>query len=121
MQLFALVSLLTLIPGLAQASNGLGDVLDPTSSPVGYLAIAFFVGAYVLVILEEQIHLPKSKPVLIAAGLIWLLIAITYQGTGMEGLAEEAVRHNLLEFSELMLFLSFSATTIFIPHQYNYM
>jgi NhaD family Na+/H+ antiporter len=61
---------------------------------------------------EESIHLPKSKPVLIAAGLIWLIIAVSYQGTGQEQLAEAAVRHNLLEFAELMLFLLVAMTYI---------
>ncbi|MDG1156191.1 MAG: sodium:proton antiporter NhaD, partial [Litorivicinaceae bacterium] len=61
---------------------------------------------------EESIHLPKSKPVLIAAGLIWLIIAVSYQGTGKEQLAEAAVRHNLLEFAELMLFLLVAMTYI---------
>jgi NhaD family Na+/H+ antiporter len=112
MQLIARVLFLALIPGLAQASDGSGDLLDLTTAPIGFLAIAIFVGAYLLVMCEEVIHLPKSKPVLIAAGLIWMLIALAYQGTGMEGLAEDAVRHNLLEFAELMLFLLVAMTYV---------
>jgi len=34
--------------------------------PAGYLAIAIFVIGYILVMLEEKIHLAKSKPMLMA-------------------------------------------------------
>lgn len=37
---------------------------------VGFAALALFAAAYVLVIAEEAIHLRKSKPVVIAAGLM---------------------------------------------------
>jgi len=108
----ARVLTLALIPGLAFASGPTGDVIDLTNHFAGFLAIAIFVFAYALVMAEESIHLPKSKPVLIAAGLIWLIIAVSYQGTGQEQLAEAAVRHNLLEFAELMLFLLVAMTYI---------
>ena len=36
-----------------------------------WLALALFVLAYVAVILEERIHIAKSKPVMLAAALIW--------------------------------------------------
>jgi len=103
---------LVLLPGLAFASGPTGEVIDLTNHLAGFLAIAIFVVSYALVMAEESIHLPKSKPVLIAAGLIWLIIAVSYQGTGKEQLAEAAVRHNLLEFAELMLFLLVAMTYI---------
>jgi NhaD family Na+/H+ antiporter len=108
----ARVLTLALFPGLAFASGPTDDVIDLTNHFAGFLAIAIFVVAYALVMAEESIHLPKSKPVLIAAGLIWLIIAVSYQGTGQEQLAEAAVRHNLLEFAELMLFLLVAMTYI---------
>ncbi|MFZ8870262.1 MAG: sodium:proton antiporter NhaD [Litorivicinaceae bacterium] len=108
----ARVLTLALFPGLAFASGPTSDVIDLTNHFAGFLAIAIFVFAYALVMAEESIHLPKSKPVLIAAGLIWLIIAVSYQGTGQEQLAEAAVRHNLLEFAELMLFLLVAMTYI---------
>ena len=80
----ARVLTLALFPGLAFASGPTGDVIDLTNHFAGFLAIAIFVVAYALVMAEESIHLPKSKPVLIAAGLIWLIIAVSYQGTGQE-------------------------------------
>ncbi|MEE2761133.1 MAG: sodium:proton antiporter NhaD, partial [Pseudomonadota bacterium] len=65
-----------------------------------------------LVIGEETLHLRKSKPVMLAAGLIWALVAIAYAGAGDTATAEVAVRHNLLEFAELFLFLLAAMTYI---------
>ena len=44
------------------------EVLDLTSHWVGYVAIVIFVAVYLVVILEERIHLRKSKPVLLGLG-----------------------------------------------------
>ena len=64
-----------LYSGVALSSSAEIPQLDLTNHWVGYSAIGLFVLAYVLVIMEEQLHLRKSKPVLLAAGLIWVLIA----------------------------------------------
>ena len=61
---------LALFPGLAFAFGLTGDVINLTNHLAAFLAIAVFIVAYALVMAEESIHLPKSKPVLIAAGLI---------------------------------------------------
>jgi len=86
--------------------------MDLTTHWAGYLAIAIFIAAYVLVIFEETIHLRKSKPVIVAAGFIWMLVAFTYITVGDTHTAEELVRHNLLEFAELFLFLLAAMTFI---------
>jgi NhaD family Na+/H+ antiporter len=86
--------------------------LDLTTHIVGYLAIALFTLAYLLVFLEEKLHLHKSKPVLLAAGVIWLMIAIVYQSRGIDHLTTEAIRHNFLEYSELFFFLLVAMTYI---------
>ena len=86
--------------------------MDLTTHWAGLLAIAIFVGAYGLVILEENIHLRKSKPMIVAAGLIWMLVAFAYMAAGDTHTAEELVRHNLLEFAELFLFLLAAMTFI---------
>jgi len=99
------------IPQLALASGG-GSALDLTGHWVGFTAIAIFVVAYALVMAEEFTHLRKSKPVILAAGLIWALIAMVYAQNGLTHDAEQAVRHNLLEYSELMLFLLVAMTYI---------
>ncbi len=86
--------------------------MNLTTHWAGLLAVALFIGAYVLVILEENIHLRKSKPVIVAAGFIWMLVAIAYAMNGDTSSAEELVRHNLLEFAELFLFLLAAMTFI---------
>ncbi|MCP4406657.1 MAG: sodium:proton antiporter [Gammaproteobacteria bacterium] len=61
---------------------------------------------------EEFTHLRKSKPVVLAAGIIWVLVALTYAGHGDTHTAEQAVRHNILEYAELFLFLLVAMTYI---------
>ncbi len=100
---------------LAFASGGSGaemNTAELTGSFFGILSLFLFVGAYSLVILEEQIHLRKSKPVLLAAGIIWILVAVTFSKMGSHHAAEEAIRHNLLEYAELFLFLLVAMTYI---------
>ncbi|MGO2245955.1 MAG: sodium:proton antiporter NhaD, partial [Halomonas sp.] len=79
--------------------------IDLTTSFIGFFAVAIFVLAYALVMAEEKIHMRKSKPVLIAAGIIWSLIGWVYVQNGMSETSEYAFRMTLLEFTELMLFL----------------
>jgi NhaD family Na+/H+ antiporter len=100
------------VPGVALAMGVTTEKLDLTNHTVGYVAIGIFVVAYLLVMVEEFTHLRKSKPVIIAAGLIWALIAYVYASQGMTHAAEIAVRHNLLEYAELMLFLLVAMTYI---------
>ncbi|MCJ8295691.1 MAG: sodium:proton antiporter NhaD [Colwellia sp.] len=101
-----------LFPSMAFASEAAHQSIDLTSHWIGYTAIAIFVLAYTLVILEEQLHLRKSKPVLLAAGLIWILIAAYYNSQGMPDAAAVAIRHNFLEYTELFFFLLVAMTYI---------
>ena len=87
-------------------------VLNLTSTWYGYLGIGIFLLAYVLVILEEAIELRKSKPVLIAAGLIWALIGLAYTQAGQPILAETAAQHVIFEYGELFLFLLVAITYV---------
>ncbi len=103
--------LLAALPGMALASTG-GNSIDLTSHWVGYTAIGIFAVAYLLVMAEEFTHLRKSKPVILAAGIIWSIIAWYYASHGFTHEAEAAVRHNLLEYAELMLFLLVAMTYI---------
>lgn len=96
--------------GSAQAATA--NTADFTRHWAGFAALAVFFVAYLLVIGEEQLHLRKSKPVMLAAGIIWALVAIAYAGAGDTETAEVAVRHNLLEFAELFLFLLAAMTYI---------
>ncbi|MBB3231257.1 sodium:proton antiporter NhaD [Halomonas stenophila] len=86
--------------------------LDLTTSFVGLLAVVIFILAYALVMAEEKIHMRKSKPVLVAAGIIWGLIGWVYVKAGISAESEHAFRITLLEFTELMLFLLVAMTYI---------
>ncbi len=85
---------------------------DFTQTIYGYLGIVIFIAAYVLVPLENHIHLRKSKPVLLAGGLIWVLVAVVYAESGDPDHVHEAIRHSLLEYAELFLFLLVAMTYI---------
>ena len=86
--------------------------MDLTASWVGIAALVTFVLAYAAVIGEEFTHLRKSKPVMLGAGIIWAIIAFEYAQRGMPHEAETAVRHFLVEFAELFLFLLSAMTYV---------
>ena len=112
----SLTGLLTLLlaaclPTAALASAGAGQA-DYTGHWAGWLTVALFVVAYLFVIAEESLHLRKSKPVMVAAGLIWATVALVYAANGDTHTAEQAVRHNIEEYGELFLFLLAAMTYI---------
>jgi NhaD family Na+/H+ antiporter len=112
MKIFTFLSLLSL-PFFSFASGDVtGTHLDLTQHWVGYFALILFALAYVLVMLEEKIHLRKSKPVVLAAGIIWAIIAFVYQQGHIDHVVEQALRHNILEYAELFLFLLVAMTYI---------
>lgn len=86
--------------------------MDLTTHWVGIACVAIFVFAYVVVVAEEFTHLRKSKPVMLAAGIIWALIGYQYASVGAGHEAEEAVKHFLVEFAELFLFLLAAMTYV---------
>jgi Na+/H+ antiporter NhaD/arsenite permease-like protein len=96
----------------AEIAAEVNETLDLTRHWVGYTALVVFVIAYTVVILEERLHLRKSKPVIVAAGIIWALIAAIHAHHGNPEIVEEVVRHNLLEYAELFLFLLAAMTYI---------
>jgi NhaD family Na+/H+ antiporter len=61
---------------------------------------------------EEFTRLRKSKPVLLAAGIIWIMIAWIYVQNDMPDAVGIAVRNNILEYAELLLFLLVAMTYI---------
>ncbi len=103
--LLVVLSVLGITPAWA-SSSGSAITLDMTDATLGILALVLFAFAYAFVIAEEFIHLRKSKPVMLAAGIIWVLVAIIAKGVdGGEGIVDAAISHNLMEYSELFLFL----------------
>ncbi len=110
-----IVTLMTLLLLPAIAWAGAGDastVVDLTKTVYGYLGVIIFVALYALVPLEDVIHLRKSKPVMLAAGLIWVLVALAYAKIGDTHTAHAAIKHSLLEYAELFLFLLAAMTYI---------
>ncbi|MDC9727021.1 MAG: sodium:proton antiporter NhaD [Candidatus Thioglobus sp.] len=103
---------LLLLPLSSFANASVGESLDLTSHWVGYTALALFALAYILVMVEEFTHFRKSKPVILVAGVIWGLIGWVYASHGLPHSAEVALRHNLLEYAELFLFLLVAMTYI---------
>ena len=95
----------------AYASAG-GTTVDLTTSVYGIIAVIIFIIAYSLVIGEEFLHLRKSKPVLVAAGIIWVLVGMAYNSIGEPHAAGIAVKHNIEEYAELLLFLLAAMTYI---------
>jgi Na+/H+ antiporter NhaD/arsenite permease-like protein len=75
-----------------------------TTTAAGLLAVAVFVIAYGFVIAEEFTNMRKSKPMVIAAGIIWVLVAVAAARAGLPGVAD-ALQHELGQYAELLLFL----------------
>jgi len=109
-QLLSAFMLLVAAEPVAAAADG--AVPDLTTHWAGWVSLAIFVVAYVAVMLEERTHLRKSKPVMVAAGAIWVLIGAVYAAHGDTQSAGAAVRENLLGYGELLLFLLAAMTYI---------
>ena len=110
---FALAGLLlaALLPSPALAAADI-HLQNFTTHWASWLAVGLFIIAYAFVIAEEALHLRKSKPVMVAAGLIWAIVALVYASHGDTHTAGQAVKHNLEEFGELFLFLLAAMTYI---------
>lgn len=88
-----------------QASAIVGEIVPHWSAWVGLL---LFVIGYAFVVLEERTHLRKSIPMILAAGLLWLLVAASparERGTAI-------LHENLLEYAELFLFILAAVTFV---------
>ena len=86
--------------------------LDLTGHWAGILSLIIFVLAYVLVVFEETTHMRKSKPVMLAAGLIWALIGIAFGAAGQSEAAHAHALEIIEEYGELFLFLIVAITYV---------
>jgi len=84
--------------------------LQSTDPLLGLFALITFGFAYLLVMTEEITLLRKSKPVLFAGSFIWFLAAIAAKKQGMS--VTDTVKHNILEYAELFLFLLVAMTYV---------
>ena len=84
-----------------------------TTSWAGYLSLIIFVLGYTLVVVEEKIHMRKSKPVILAGCLMWFFIGLyeSQHGHGT-GQAHDYVKHLIAEIGELFFFLLAAMTYI---------
>ena len=104
------LGLLTLLPAPALAASF--ETPNLTLTLTGLLCLTIFIISYGLVMAEEHLKMRKSKPVLLAAGLIWILVGWKFSQLGMSEQASIAIEHNLLEYTELLLFLLVAMTYI---------
>jgi Na+/H+ antiporter NhaD/arsenite permease-like protein len=100
-----LVLLLPMSAAAAEAAPALA------ATGLGIVALVTFVVAYGIVIVEEITGLRKSIPVVVGAGLLWMIVAIAWNLHGITG-TEHALRDVLLEFAELLLFLLSAMTFV---------
>ncbi|MGX2039165.1 sodium:proton antiporter NhaD [Methylocaldum sp. MU1018] len=108
---FVLLSLLFLLPGLASAEES--DVLGLTGTQRGLYCVFVFIIAYAFVMTEEFTHLRKSKPVILAAGIIWAHVAYLAASNNIPPeKVHKAFEHDLREYAELFLFLLVAMTYI---------
>ncbi|MGZ0078726.1 sodium:proton antiporter NhaD [Methylomonas sp. YC3] len=110
--LFGLVSLI--FPELVSAESAPAAPqtfhLDLTQHWVGYFSLVVMIVAYISAMLEDATHLRKSKPMLLAAALIWFVIVLAYQQHGHSLPATTAFKGNLQAYIELLLFIMVSMT-----------
>ena len=108
--LFVLLSAL-LLPEVAMAGGF--ESLGLTGTERGIYTVLVFIIAYGFVMAEEFTHLSKSKPVILAAGIIWAHAAVLATQAGVTTAEmHEAFEYNLKEYAELMLFLLVAMTYI---------
>ncbi len=90
----------------------LSNPVDLSGHWAGYLSLLVFLLSYFAVVTEEFTQLRKSKPVLFAAGVIWIVIGWFYTQADLSSVAEHALKEHLLAYAELMLFMLVTLTYI---------
>ena len=99
---------------LAATDGGGPAYLDMITSPLGIFSLLIFIIAYAFVMAEEYTHFRKSKPVILAATIIWGGIA--FYASNDPNLsthwAEGKFKHLILEFAELFFFLFVAMTFV---------
>ena len=69
--------LLLTLSGLPLGAGG-PHSLSLIGTAEGIAALAIFVLAYALMLSEKYLHLRRSKPVIVAAGIIWILVSLDH-------------------------------------------
>lgn len=84
--------------------------INLTGHWAGYASLVLMLAAYIAAMFEETTQLRKSKPMLLAATLIWFLIVLAYRQLGQAPVAVAAFKSNLQSYIELLLFIMVSMT-----------
>ncbi len=88
-------------------------VPDPTNIPAAYVCLGIFIVSYLFVLTEERTLLPKSKPVILGGGIIWVLVAWLAPAYGYpREEIHDALIHDLEEYAGLLLILLVAMTYI---------
>ena len=80
-RLLLLLATLLMIPELASAEESAN--LGLTGTQRGLYCVLIFIISYAFVMTEEFTHLRKSKPVILAAGIIWAHVAYLASSNGV--------------------------------------
>lgn len=119
LRLLILFATLLFLPDLAMAeadadvAAGVKKVLGLTGTERGIYTVLIFLIAYGFVMAEEFTHLSKSKPVILAAAIIWGHAAVLSAKAGVPTKdMHEVFEYNLTEYGALMLFLLVAMTYI---------
>ena len=75
-------------------------IIDESTRSLPIIAIIIFTIAYALVIFEEFVNLKKSKPMILASGIIWIIVAIIAKESGQENIMKAAFTESILEYSK---------------------
>lgn len=111
LRLLLILAGLFVVPEMAMAADFAN--LGLTGTERGIYTVLIFIIAYGFVMAEEFTGLRKSKPVILAAGIIWAHAAVLASSAGVSVEAmHEAFEFNLKEYAELMLFLLVAMTYI---------
>lgn len=105
-----LITLVVLMLPILSFAENTGKTLTAVSvhaidHPLAIAAVIVFVLAYLLVMTEDFTKLNKSKPVILAAGVIWILVAIVGKSLGANNIVHTNFDHIMTEYGELLLFL----------------
>ena len=84
--------------------------LDLTHHLAGYFCLFIMIVAYIAAMFEDVTELRKSKPMILASALIWMIIVSVYRQHGNLEPAVQAFKSNLLTYIELVLFIMVSMT-----------
>lgn len=94
-------------------------LLNVTHTLPALIALSTFFIAYLLVVFEEFIHLRKSKPMVFASGIIWVLVSFISNQKELPEIAHTAIQHHLMQYAEILLFIIVAITYVNVLTERN--